>query len=577
MPAIKPASDAGCYDIYPAFSIGEGKIFRGISSLAGTIASKKLILMDGFIGVFFDDLKEEIEKILIHDHNIHATWISMELFLKPAGEIDRLIAPFLGSDDPLFGRRTSLNTEDFFSFPPDIKQLCYAGTGPVIIYGIGAALLSEEGFLVYFDLPKNELQFRSRAGSVKNFGASFADDPKKMYKRFYFVDWVVLNRHKNNIIGRIDILADAQRPDDITWTNGEVFRNSLNQMSRSAFRVRPWFEPGTWGGTWIKDMIPGVNSEVHNYAWSFELIAPENGIILESSDIMLEFSFDFLMYMKSATVLGDCAVRFGTDFPIRFDFLDTFDGGNLSVQCHPRPDYMRERFGEDFTQEEAYYILDSKDNAGVYLGFREDISADKFRNELEESISENREVNIIDFVMLHPSRMHDLFLIPSGTIHGSGKNNLVLEISSTPYIYTFKMYDWLRPDLDGKPRPLNIQRGMDNLFFNRKGKRVMEELICKPVLIEKREDWRLYHLPTHPTQLYDVKRYHFNSSIESDTGNKFFVMSLVEGKDISVVTSNGRRNRFSYAETFIMPADAGRFKITNESDEEAILVMAYVK
>ncbi len=575
-PALRPEAPPGQYDIYPAFPVGPGRIELGYDALAARLVGHRKVVIDGYGGVFWANFRAQLDAAL-RRIGIQARWLNVEDALRPEPEIDRLIAPFLGGDDPLFGTRFTGQLRDFF----DEEKLRALRPDPdadmSIAYGCGAALVGWDGLLVYVDVPKNEIQFRARAGSISNLGASRPCDPKAMYKRFYFVDWVALNRHKAGLLPRIHLIVDEQRPDEPALMSGSDLRTALTQMARNVFRARPWFEPGPWGGQWIKQHIPQVPQDAPNYAWSFELISPENGLMLESDGRLLEISFDFLMFHDHAAVLGESADRFGYEFPIRFDFLDTFDGGNLSIQCHPRPEYIRAHFGERFTQDETYYILDCRPGARVYLGFRDGADPVAFRAELERSLREAVAMDVDAFVNSVPARKHDLLLIPSGTIHGSGRDNLVLEISATPYIFTFKMYDWLRLDLDGRPRPLNIERAFENLCFDRRGERVYRELIARPRVLRSGAGWRLIHLPTHPEQFYDVHRFDFLHRVQASTDGSCHVMNLVEGTSVVLETANGWRQRFHYAETFVVPAAAGRYRLIHEGPGMARVVKAFIR
>ncbi|GHE31642.1 class I mannose-6-phosphate isomerase [Sphingobacterium griseoflavum] len=567
---IVPAKNG--YDIYPYHPMASGNI-ADIGQLADWIIDQGTVSIDGYVGVLWKQLAELLQREF-DQRGVRVNWIPTSDFMKESAAIDALVSPFLGPADSVWGTKTSLMLTDFFDMP---QRKLETTDGINVVLGIGAALVCTETPVVYVDIPKNEIQYRMRAGAIKNVGYVGEASAAAVYKRFYFVDWVVLNNHKEAILNRIQAVADGQQLDRLHWMFMADLKDALHHIAHSVFRVRPWFEAGAWGGHWMQNRFAGLNKEEVNYAWSFELIVPENGLVFENGGKLLEVAFDWLMLFEQEAILGKHAEIFKTEFPIRFDFLDTFEGGNLSIQCHPSLSYIRENFGEHITQDETYYILDSKADAKVYLGFQEDIDPSDFRQALERSQAVQQELNIEQYVQAMPAKKHDLFLIPNGTVHSAGVNNLVLEISATPYIFTFKMYDWVRLGLDGSPRPINIEHAFRNLNFDRKGKRVEEELIAKPYVLENGEDWSIMHLPTHADHFYDVHRLEFDNDMSVQTRNCCHVLMLVEGVCIVVETADGSEKVLHYAETFVIPAGAKSYRLRNMDNERAKVIKAFVK
>lgn len=571
LPKTNPPVQPGAPDIYPSHPIASGEIQLGYESLAAQIAGHPIVLIDGYAGVLWDDLRAGLKAA-----GVTARWFDAASCLNAQAKIDTMLAGWLGGDDPLFGRRFPGELGDFFDKDAlaRAKILIEDSAQPVIVYGTGAFLFGE-GWRVYIDLPKNEAQYRSRAGCYRNLGARAGADAKTQYKRMYFVDWVVLNRHKAAYVQRIACFVDGQDPAQPSHIAGQYARATFSLLTRSAFRPRPWFEPGAWGGQWLKNNLPGLAQNVPNYAWSFEMIAPEQGIILQHDDKLMELSCDWLQYHDNAAVLGEYAACFGFEFPIRFDFLDTIDGGNLSLQCHPRPSFIRRQFGERFTQDETYYIVEATDGACVYLGFQSGLDRAALRAALEDSQRHGTAVAVERFVKRQPAQPGDLFLIPHGAVHCAGAGTLVLEISATPYIFTFKLYDWLRLGLDGLPRPLNLERGFANLDFSLQGE-AADALVSQPQLLRDDVNCRIEQLPTHARHFYDIQRLTLRATINCETAGSPQLLMIVAGGDAEL-TAGERKLHCQFAETYVVPAGCGRFTLRALDNSPAVIIRAYLR
>jgi len=560
------------YDKRPSVPLS-GRAWRGWDSVAGQLlagvnlsAGRKVIAIECYCGVSGADLCTALEP-----HMPQAQWFDAEQAMLPADAIDELVAPFLGGDDPIFGYMSNLSLEAFFD-PDELAASSArvdAAEGLAVIVGTGASLVAPEANLfVYADLPRWEAQLRQRSGQIGNLGyGDMTLKPSLKYKRAFFVDWRVCDRHKRATLNRWDYLLDTTALDDPKLVDAADLRSGLAECTKRPFRVVPFFDPGPWGGQWMKEVCDLDRTQA-NFAWCFDCVPEENSMVLDFGGIEVEIPSLDLVFAEPRSLLGEPVYgRFGAEFPIRFDFLDTMGGGNLSLQVHPRTDYIQSHFGVPYTQDESYYLLDAKPGASVYLGRRNGVELADLVDALEAAQAGAGEFAAEDFVGKYPANKHAHFLIPAGTLHCSGADSMVLEISATPFIFTFKLWDWGRLGLDGLPRPINIARGAENIAWERDEDYAAKHLVNVVTDIGRGEGWREERTGLHEAEFIETRRHWFTGPVDHDTGGVaaggVHVLNLVEGAEAIVESPDGAFAPFivHYAETFIIPAAVGRHRI----------------
>jgi mannose-6-phosphate isomerase class I len=342
----------------------------------------------------------------------------------------------------------------------------------------------------------------------------------------------------------------------------------------------PYFDPGVWGGQWMKEVC-GLDPEADNYAWSVDGVPEENSLFLRIGDVRLEVPAQDLVLWRPVELLGmKNYCRFGAEFPIRFDFLDTMGGQNLSLQVHPMTEYIRSRFGMTYTQDESYYILDAKKNSGVYLGLREGIDMQMMADDLRAAEAGKISFPAEKYVNFFPCRKHDHFLIPAGTIHCSAADTMVLEISATPYNFTFKLWDWDRVGLDGLPRPIHIEDGLANIQWNRTTAWVRENLVNQFETLSQTEDVMEERTGLHEYEFIETRRFTQTGKSYRDAGDGFHICNLIDGREAVIESEEGAFAPYTvhYAETFIIPAAAGRYTVRPAAPgEKIVFIKAYVR
>ena len=326
--------------------------------------------------------------------------------------------------------------------------------------------------------------------------------------------------------------------------------------------------------------VCGLDPQAANYGWCFDCVPEENSLLLDVGGTRFELQAQNLVLWHPHRLLGEYVwSRFGRSFPIRFDFLDTMGGGNLSLQVHPTNEFAHREFGLAYTQDESYYLLDAGPDAVVYLGLMEGVDRQQMIADLRAAQRGELSFDAERYVNKLPAHKHDHYLIPNGTIHCSGHDSMVLEISSTPSLFTFKLWDWNRLGLDGKPRPINVERGRQVIQWERTTPFVLRELCNHFKVLRREEGMTEERTGLHPNEFIETRRHTFSRTVEHDTEGGVNVLNLCEGTEAVVESPDGSFPPFTvhYAETFIVPASLGRYTITPCGIETCMTIKASVR
>jgi len=573
--------------------VGTNAICRFVNSLVEqTIASSGrgacILAIDGFLGVEWQELVSAI-KVSLVKAEFDTETIDITSCYKSPSENEKIINPSL-TGDPFFGRIFDGQLEDFLditniyalkgklkSYKSNKAPSTASSPQAVICYGCGAAnsfLKELFDFVLYVDITREEFVKRiqkNEFGFLKpseiSEGISQAADiglPVYLFKLSTYVYYPVLERYKNNLLPYIDFYLDGNVSEEPKLVPRETFDEILSTLAQYPIRLKPLYIPSPWGGQWIKKIRKLPRSMV-NCAWSFEAIAPEMSLKIAVGNTILEIPFLTLLSKEPTKLMGHSAAeRFQNFFPIRVHYDDGIEGGNMAIQVHPPTSYVKKCFNEQVGQDESYYVVFTGPGSKVLLGLTEETDEEEFHEAVLESEIQGVPLDYNKYVNSIPSKVGDLFLIPAGTVHASGCNEVVLEIGNS-YGYTFHIYDYLRPDLHGRLRPIHSSHAFRVIEFRRTAHWVNQHLKQRPRLVRSGKDWAEYLLGKLEEIFYVVYRLEFATKIDDDTKGKFHVVTLVEGDSVLVQSKEHPERKYglNFSETVIVPACLGKYSILN--------------
>ena len=302
-------------------------------------------------------------------------------------------------------------------------------------------------------------------------------------------------------------------------------------------KLYPECKDNLWGGTKLREKY-GKQTDKTPVAESWELSFHKDGPTrLENGKTLQETATE--------ADLGKNCKGFPF-FPMLAKLIDAKD--DLSVQVHPSDVYALQN-ENSFGKTEMWYIVEADEGAGIYLGFKKDVT----QAEYENAIAEHTLTELLNFFEV---KAGECYFIPSGTIHAIGKGCLICEIQQNSNL-TYRVYDYGRKDKNGKERELHVAKAL------------------KVTSLSKYEYAPLC-IPTEQGELLGVSRYFTTTSV-SVNGEKTLCADGNSFKCLMCVKGEGKIDgkKVALGDSWFVPAGYGEFTLSGDMQIIAAEVRKY--
>lgn len=222
-------------------------------------------------------------------------------------------------------------------------------------------------------------------------------------------------------------------------------------------KLKPAIKDYLWGGRRLVEEY-NKESDFEKVAESWEMSNHKDGSSIILNGKYTNITFREYLEKEGKRVWGENCNKYNS-FPVMIKFIDAKQ--DLSIQVHPNDEYALKYEGE-FGKNEFWYVLDAEPGAFLYYGVNQEMTKEQFTERIKDG-------TICDYLKKVEVKKGDCFLIRTGTIHAIGAGTVIAEIQQCSNS-TYRVYDFGRVGVDGKPRELHIDKAVDVTNLKSSGK-----------------------------------------------------------------------------------------------------------